>query len=406
MLKNIYKFAFIIFFIFLADAMMSYTVPVLLTNHLHSSLWMGIIIGTSSIAGISCDFLFTKFFSRKNYVFFGIWLFLIAFSFPSSLLFLPKNIYIFLLSMIVWGIYFELIKFTQFQYINKNVHYKDHAKSWGIFEFIHAFSLFLAPIIAGYLLNKSENLALSTSMALYIIGFTLFIFFEIFRKKKKADFTQENIKANGVRSSAVEIKIWEIILKKLWPIWLMFFALALTDTAFWTIGVLLSEELKTQHFLGLFILPAYKIPFLFMPFFANKISLVWGKKRTSFVASIIGGLILFIGALFIHSYNLIFVIFAFSMFISICYPLIYATFEDYVSRSDEVQNDIVGIQNSAFSAAYIIGPILAGILSTFLRYEIIMGIFGLNLVIFAYIAIIFTPRKIKIPHKELLEVEN
>jgi len=405
MLKNIYRFAIIIFFIFLADAMMSYTVPVLLTNHLNSSFLMGIIIGTSSIAGISCDFLFTKFFNRKNYVFFGIWLFLIAFSFPSSLLFLPRNIYVFLLAMIIWGVYFELIKFTQFQYINKHVHYKDHTKSWGIFEFTHAFSLFLAPLIAGFLLSKNENLSLSVSIIIYLTGFSLFIFYEVFRNKK-IDFSQTNIQNAGSRTSAIEIKIWKIILKKLWPIWLMFFALALTDTSFWTIGVLLSEKLKTDNFLGLLILPSYKIPFLFMPFFAQKFSNRLGKKRTIFVSSIIGGLILFIGTIFIHTSNLVFVIFAFSIFISICYPLIYATFEDYVSRSDESQNDIIGIQNSAFSAAYIIGPMLAGLLSTFLEYELIIGLFGLNLVIFAYIALIFTPRKIKIPHKELLALEE
>ena len=63
-------FSLIMFLVSLSDGIMSYVAPIYIEKFVSSSFVMGLIISFSSLIGIVCDFLFSKWFPDKPYTFF------------------------------------------------------------------------------------------------------------------------------------------------------------------------------------------------------------------------------------------------------------------------------------------------------------------------------------------------
>jgi MFS family permease len=156
--------------------------------------------------------------------------------------------------------------------------------------------------------------------------------------------------------------------------------------------------------LGSFLIPAYIFPSIIVTLLAPRLAWRFGKKRVSFITAIIGSLILLAGGLIFPGGGFVIVVLLSSLFIEVSYPEIYAVFEDYVARLGVFGNDMVGLEGAAISLGFIAGPILAGILASFLGNQnaivCFAGLFGLT----AVLALSKVPRKIKMPQQELLEI--
>lgn len=64
----------------IADAIMSYAVPVYLEDTLNSAFWMGMIMAVSSVVGFIADMVLGEWFGEKKYNFFLAWTLIIAFT--------------------------------------------------------------------------------------------------------------------------------------------------------------------------------------------------------------------------------------------------------------------------------------------------------------------------------------
>ncbi len=379
---------------------MSYLSPVIIEQHVHSTFWMGVILSSSSAAGLLTDVLVPKLFPTAGWRFFVKWLLLIAVFFPLSFIWLPAHNLTFLIAMIIWGVYYELISFGEFNFVHETVDVSSHASAWGVIDTFKSLAGIIAPILAAYLIVHGAHYPLWLSVG--SIGVALAILPFLQRHPSHTDRVTSPSIRSRLPSFLHELHIWWILVIRIWPVYIFFFALILLETAFWTVGPLLSEEMKQIHPFGGIMLSAYILPFLITPLMIGYLGQKFGKKHTAFVSAIIGSCLLSASLLVFHGVlTYIVIIFVSMIFISIDYPEIDAVFEDYLARIGNNGNDLIGLRSTASSFAYIIGPIMAGGLSEVVGNRSTIGIFALMLLVVAVISLVVTPRKILMPHAAL-----
>ncbi|MFA6421780.1 MAG: MFS transporter, partial [Patescibacteria group bacterium] len=197
--------------------------------------------------------------------------------------------------------------------------------------------------------------------------------------------------------------VWWTLLKRVYPLYIFLFILSFVDATFWSVGTVFSETLKDTSMLGRFIIPVYMLPSLGLSVFAGPAAKPFGKKRIAFLCGIVMGLgLLTVG--FVHNVHLILIaIFFSSVFSAIALPEVAASFEDYVERLGSAGSNMIGLQGSAVSLAYIIGPIVAGTLSGIVGNQKTFAVVGGIVLIVSIIVLIITPRKLKMPQAEIQE---
>ena len=391
------SYCIVIFLISLADGVMSYTAPVFIENNLNNAGKMGLIIAASSFSGLVFDFLIGELFSKKSYRFYLLGAIILAFLFPLIFLTLPSKAVFFIFGMVAWGIYYELIRFSDFHFIHAYVEKDKHAKSWGTLLIFKSLAYTLGPLIASLLISKYFNLSFISALSFVLLALLLFLAFSRTYKKKEQGFGESPKKVSMIR----ELKIWKILFRKIWPLWIFIFAIFMLDATFWTAGAVLSETLKQKSAFGGFLLTVYMVPGLFMGLLAQKASKPLGKKKIAFISGLLNGLILILVG-FTQNIPIILILVFFSSILgALSVPEILATFEDYVSRLPGFGNDMISLERTGENASYILGPIIAGFLAQILGFQKVFSVMGLLLAVTAIVALIFTPRKIPMPQKDL-----
>lgn len=397
------NYSLVLFLIATADAIMSYSVPVFLKETLGSSFWMGIIIATSSIAGVVADIILGEWFGNKKYTFFLWGALIAALAFPLTLLFLPPLIPFFLLAMAIWGLYYELIQFANYRFIRVFMSKEHHAQSWGIISAFASCAYLIGPLLAEFLIDRNSQLPFGGTICFLLSGIGGFlVFLNIFSKKTELvpPITERK------QSLFHELEIWKTLLRVIWPLWLFHFALILVEVAFWTVGTVFSEELRRVHPYGGFFLTAWCLPALFIGLWAGKAARPLGKKRAAFLAGFLEGIVLLFFAFTHNVPALLVLVFISSAFGAIAHPELSGTFEDYVARLGPFGNHLIGLNLSSASLAFIIGPVFAGGLASLFGSQAIFPIMGGLLVVASLFTLLITPRKIRLPQQTLAEIEN
>ena len=151
---------------------------------------------------------------------------------------------------------------------------------------------------------------------------------------------------------------------------------------------------------------AYLSPALFVGLLAGKIAQPLGKKKAAYSSGLMAGVFFTISGLAHTPLAFIISIFLGSIFIAVALPEINGTIEDYIERLGHSANSMIGLGNSMNSLAYIVGPILAGIIATFFDHQKTFTIIGILLIVIALISLIKTPRKIRLPHQAIHRLED
>lgn len=394
-IKFLLSFAFLVFVISFGDAIMAYYAPVFISEWVVSPLMMGLIISASSAFGLAADFLMSKSYPEKNYLFFIKWAILGGLSFPLFFL-LPPRIPVMILAMAVWGIYYEFFLFGNFHAVKSLVDYRHHAFAWGTVSVFKSAAYLLGPVVAILLLTQSSRGPLYGALTIHLIAlFGLIVFTRAKGYRPAKHFPSRH------RSFSNELKIWKTLNKRLWPLLIFAMVLAIVDAAFWTVGAVLSEELRQIHPLGGTLLIAYMLPSLFVGVIAAKAAEPFGKKRIAFISGAISGVLLMAAGLVPSITLFILLIFFSSAFMSLAVPEILAAFEDYIERLGDMGNDLIGLENSFTSLSFIIGPVMAGGVAAVLGYQQSFAVFGLLLFIVSIAMLAIVPRKVKLPQGEL-----
>lgn len=399
-----FVFVSMMFFIFCADAVMSYLAPVVIENVVGGTVMMGLILGSSSIMGMTTDFAFAKLFTQKKAFFFQRVFFLIVFLFPLSFLFSLHPLSL-ILAMLWWGISYEAMIFSTYHAIHETVNRVHHAWAWGVVSTLHAVALSIGPYIASRMIEGSVTLPIFISIIFNSIAVSLFFIYSYLEKKrKKSFFDPEPPTIIQHRTFLEMMEIWKTLDTVLWPLLLFLLLYYFFESAVYSVGPLISETLKLRNELGSLFVSIYGLPGIFIGVFLGKLSRPFGKKKLAFIAGVLGGFsAILLGLSTSVGLILIFMFFA-SLGFAVVHPMLTAVFEDLLARNDNVANDLISLTSMVGSFSYVVGPVVNGFLAETFGQSRVFLFWGVS-VFFVSIWLLLTfPRKIRLPQKELLEL--
>lgn len=393
------------FLILLGDGILSYIFPIVLENHVSSNFLTGLIMSLSSVVGILCDFLIPIVFAKSTWKIQLIIGIVLALMFPLATAVgdIFSIVWMFILAVVIWGIYFEFLMFSQQSFIVEEEKPQYYSHDWGIIEFLTNIVLILAPVIGALVLEMGALMYGSVIMAVEGIALILTLVLIITRKDIPSSHPKSTIKQYV--DTVKELKYWEILSRKVYIVLVMAVVVEIICATFQVFAGLYGEQIiKNQDWTWL-VLGMANIPALFGSLFISKLNISKGKKRFSQLAFTIGGLILS----FVYFFNgnltpILIIIFISNLIVSVCWPLDDAIFSDLQERLREKDIYLIGLSQAAYSIAYIIAPSIMGFIADRVGYNSMFSFLGIFAFVIGIILLIVTPKKLRLPQKELSKV--
>lgn len=394
--SRVLLFCFILFLIRLADGIISFWAPVQIQNVLGDSTVMGLIISFQSVVGFAADLVFPKMLAKsrvRNMVFWGIMMSGFTSLFLVNSIFWPF-IAIFLVTMTLWGVYYELISFANYQFMGSTVPLTMRSAAWGIASVFVNLAYFLGPLLAAFLLLRGFVV---TEVVIIFFLIAALVLLTVTGKVREVKSTVDLHQINPW----MELKHWMSLSRHIWPAIVISLLLGFIDSTFWTIGAIWTEKLSTQSFLGGLFLPAYQFPAIVMGFLVAGWGIYKGKKILSEKMLIIAGAFL-IAIAFSGSivWQLTVVILS-SVFLSISYPLLEGVYTDILVRMGKEKKEMIGLTSSIVNIAYVVWPPIAGFLAMKVGERMTFSLVGAMTVVVAVILLFVTPKKLRLPQEEI-----
>lgn len=321
-----------------------------------------------------------------------------SFAFAALLLIATKMpiIIILLGAMAAWGIYYELIAFSNHQLVATYVPAYGHSSAWGWIMMFKSIAYFLGPMLAIWLTVAGDR-----KLIILASSFTLMALFIALAAKRHHDRPLE-VELHHVNFAA-EFRKWTALSKHVWQILVLSLTLGIIDSVFWTTGTVWNETLSQQSFWGGMLVPLYSLPSIPLGIFLAKKRILSGKKKTAEILTLAAGLALIFLAFVNSLTGILLIIFISSILLSIAFPLSEAVYSDIIARMGNQDKHLIGLSNSTFSLAYIFGPILAGFIAQFFGEQKTFAVLGLGVTAISAFLILTTPRKLKLPQTEIKE---
>ncbi|HRN85727.1 MAG TPA: MFS transporter [Candidatus Dojkabacteria bacterium] len=399
---NIFFLSF--FLIIIADGTMSYVFPIVVEDSLSSNTLMGIIMALSSITGLICDFIFPSLISRKNSKQLLIACALMALLFPVLSYFgeLFNLVGFFVLASIAWGVYYEFLAFSQQNYIIESDKTKNFTKDWGLLAVLISMMEVIAPILGSTLLVAG---GLAYPVAVLLMLSVALVILMLQESKSEEDVEIKSVSRELVKLIK-EFKMWDLLYGRVWQVLLVSFVLQSVFATYWTFGGLFGQQLVGEEGMDWIVIVLYAIPSLIASLLLSKFMIKKNKKKLTQIFLIFGGLILTMLVFARESVYLTgLLILLSSLMFAFAYPLNNAVFSDLGARLGKEKNHLFGMMNAIGSLAFIMIPIALGVLSDTFGYIYAFAFTGAFSMIAGTLLIIKTPRKIRLPQKEIQSMD-
>jgi MFS family permease len=280
-------FVIIVFFYSVGDSIMSFMAPNIIDSIVKDPLLVGLIFAASSFVGFFVDYALSNLVKEKSFFLYAIVGMLIAVAFPIVLL-LGQNVALALFSMVIWGVYFEMLIFSQSNYIHHFLKHDQHDLGWAVLSAFGGLAYIIGPTFALYILVRGENIPLYIAVACQLVGLIgLLVFRTIFHKQTVNPVIKETS-----HSLLKGFRVWKILNHKLYTVLFFFLLLNMASSTFWTIGAILAHSARqTTPIADMFYLIHLLPAFIVAPI-GIKLSKKFGKKRTAYGAGILTGIAL------------------------------------------------------------------------------------------------------------------
>ncbi len=371
----LYHGSIMLFFWSLFDGLVSYVSPLVITEHGLSKSGMGVVIGSSSIAGAVFDILLSRYLKNTHYRRVYLFMFIVSFLQP-VLLWHASTIWIYLAAMATWGLYYDLLNFGNYDFVSRTSEPSEHSSSFGLLNITKSLGYLLAPIIAGLVIGDRISVEPFFLMSLFLLIAAGSFIFMLFRRPKRQHEHIANITQTKPLNALREFHVWKTIGKALWPVLALVFAVNVIDAFFWTLGPLVAEELQLGILPGSIFITAYSLPTLLMGWFVGSIVKAYGKRYTALVSLGIGSLAFIFLGWVNNSFIQVGIVLAGSFFIATSWPAINSMVTEYITDSQKYEREIEGIVDLFTNIGYVIGPIIAGVLGDMLGNTEAFSILG------------------------------
>ena len=395
--SRVIALSLILFFADLADAITSYWAPNFLQGVFDDAFKMGLVISFSSVIGIIADITFPQIIKNmgvKRIFLFGIFSAVIFISLLLSSTFRPYMV-IFLISMAVWGVYYELYGFGRQQFVAQKTPRKLHSSVWGIMSGIRGLAYFIGPVFAAMLFARGLRIPIVYALGLAMVAFVGMLF-----AKSKDKNTADDINLHEMNVME-EIRHWRVLFKHVWPIVILSLLLGLIDATFWTTGAVWSQSLASNNILGGMFLSIYMLPTIFVSFLFARWQIEYGKKKLAMKLTALAGIFLIPLGFYYQSYVQLSLVLVSAVFLALALPLTNAVYSDIVERMGRERKHLIGLSLSTWSIAYIVGPILAGYIARLLGEAQTFTVLGIFTVIVSLFLLIASPKQLRLPQKEI-----
>jgi MFS family permease len=393
---KILLFSLILFFIRLSDAVISFWAPNQIQNSLGNPVIMGAIISFQSIVGLSADLIFPRLLKSirvRRLVFWAILASALTSFFLTASTFQPF-IAIFIVTMTLWGIYYELVNFANFQFMGSVVPTHMRAGAWGFTGIFSSLAYFLGPFIAAQLLLHGIFLTQGT----IIIFLTVSLLLLTLTKKMhdapvEVDFSDLN--------PILEFKHWLTLSGAIWPVLIISLVLGFIDSTFWTVGAIWTEKLTKINPWGVWFLPLYLLPFICLGVPLAGWKIYQGKKKMAEKFLALAGIFLILMAISGSVPWQLAIVCLSSCALAVTYPLLEGVYSDIIARMGAEKKDMIGLTSSVTNVSYIIWPTFAGLIASSAGERLTFSWLGVGVLAVAVVLIFITPRKLKLPQEEI-----
>lgn len=390
----------VVFFLYLGDAVISDWLPSYMQGALGGSLAMGVMMSFASVMGLLADLIFPQLFKNVNFRKMTVLAISSVFITAGILLWTTHVTWpaIFLLAMGTWGVYYEFLYFGVSQFVAQAAPVAARSGVWSIIGVFKSVAYSLGPILGSWIaIWKGDLGIIFVYLLCALIAYLIWTSVGIKHKAVKNENNEMLEKFN----MAEEIKYWSVLFKHTWQILLASLTLGIIDAAFWTTGVVLSEKLTRESWLGGLLVPVYVMPSIFVGFMVARLGITKGKKKLSEIFMLLTGIFMIaLGSS--HSVYLL-VLFALMVGIatSITWPLLNAVYSDVAHRMGREQKHMSGISSSTGNLSYIVGPIVTGFLASRIGEIDTLKYVGVYVFLVSLFLLIVTPKKIRMPQSEI-----
>lgn len=358
---------------------------------------MGAIISFQSVVGFVADLVFPKILKNIHIRQLVFWAILVSglTSFFLSASTLKPFLAIFIVTMILWGIYYELETFANFQFMSMVVPAGMRAAAWGFAGIFVNLAYFLGPFIAETLLSNGVLITQGTLIIFLLVAFVMLSFMGDKNNKNFGEVVLSD--ASPVR----ELKHWATLSKAIWPALGIGLVLGFIDSTFYTVGAVWTEKLSAENPWGVWFLPLYLLPSICIGIPLSGWHIRNGKKKLAEKFLAVSG-IFFMGMILMPdiSWQLAMVALA-SSALAVCYPLLEGVYTDFLTRMGSERTDLIGLTGSVINISYIVWPVIAGLIASKVGERITFFWLGVVVVVASVVLLLVTPRKLKLPQTEI-----
>jgi len=389
----VFVMAFMVFFWTVFDSTMSYLTPLLITERGFSNTAMGLIYGTSSVAGALFDLLVCRIFKQIFYRRIFLAMLLICSVYP-LILWQAKTVPMFVFAMVVWGVYFDLYGFGIFDFIGRCTPKPVHSSSFGIIQVFRNLGGVVAPLLVGLVVVGTVDWkAFGLGWVALLMSAVMFGVLVLIMSSRTCGV--ESYCSPGLRSFWTELHLWRKIGKTILPSLILTFFLFFIEAFFWTLAPLYAGSADLGRYGGLF-LTAFTFPALIMGWQVGRLNRRFGKKNTAFFGLLVGSLVLSTFSFWHHPLAILAVTFVSSCFVGVALPSINAAYADYISEAADVEGEIETLEDVSFNIGYVLGPVTAGFLADMIGIPHSFVFLGAAGAVIATGLLVFTPKKIAV----------
>ncbi|MBU2566240.1 MFS transporter [Patescibacteria group bacterium] len=391
--RLLFSLAFLFFFFSIYEGISSYVTPLIMSQSGLNYTITGLIIGSLSVFGAVFDLVLIKFVTDTTFRRLYLLLFAVALAFP-LVLWQSKHIWMFVLAMVLWGLYYDLRNFGAMDVVGRCTPEKEHASSFGVISIFKAAGSMLAPLLIGGLV--AEGVTKTSLYAPYLALFAamaMFIVVNVLVRQKKV--CRQYMPSPKITKGSKCIS-WLNLSKILYPGLIASLLIALLDGSLWSLGSVVSESLESLGvYRGLFLTVNY-LPGLFMGWFVGSLTLHYGKLNVAVYSLLVS--FGFLATIYLlQSENVLLLI---MMFISGCaqalvYPSVDGWFADAISQNGKMEKDTQALSDFISNLGYIIAPIFVGLLIDFFGPVQSFSIVGIVGVVLVGIYLLFIPARVR-----------
>jgi len=397
--------------ILLTDNILSFIVPIAINDVVSSSFLLGVIMGFSSLAGLFSDYLFPSIFKRIQWRTKFVIAMIMALFFPiiSALGMIYSLIWIFVILCILWGVYYELLIFSEEAFIDEEEDKNNYSTGWSILLSLNVVTNIIGPVVGSALIlfpiwNYTFILVGLVAIALI---YTLLMFNDEDNFISLSTTSGKKKRLSILTNLFNEFPIWKEFLHEMAPLLVLGFMMYWVDMTMFVLGGVYGIKLVGDNGMEWIIIVLYNLPTVFITLFLLRNHIYKKKKLYATISLLLTG-ISFMLIIFLPSNSLLILIpiFLASLGMAFMFPFVKASISDIARRSGNNKDNVMGVYNAVGSLACIISPIVMGLVADIYGFSFMFFIMGIVSIIVAILLLFIMPRKILLNHAKLDSIES